>query len=262
MPNPAAYLPVPEPNRILAQNLKFEEEFEKEKATGFADRLRDYLFEIGVPPRLQKANAEMLPAPIARLKCFAAMPEKGFGLVGDGGVGKSCALVYGIKRTLWREWTEAGPARIVESPPKHGAGFEGPHRVNPRQQTEFKWIGWPAFAARMKSMAARREWTHAEASTEALIQWITTKPQSRVLILDDIGEEGVKAGSYTSEQLELLIDNAWNYECRIFWTSNHSLEQMSEATYYGYRLVSRLTGLSPDATLPPGLPDLRIHQTE
>ena len=80
-----------------------------------------------------------------------------------------------------------------------------------------------------------------------------------MLILDDIGEEQIKEDSYTSEQLEFLVDELYNYECRMMWTSNHTPDQMEAPTYYGYRLVTRLTGLAPDATLPHDLPDLRVR---
>jgi hypothetical protein len=263
MPNPTDYFPASAPNRILEENLKYEDAFEAERRDGFKDKLRDTLFSIGVPPRLHPAGPDILPPEISSLRCFDAMPEMGFGLVGEGGVGKSCALTYGIKKTLVREWAEAGPVRLVNEPPRDIRGaFEGPFRHVPTARTEFRWIGWPAFASRMKNFAARREWTNPQASTEELILWLTTFPKRRALILDDIGMEGVKSGSYTSEQLELLVDEAWNYECKVFWTSNRTVEEMAEPGFYGYRLVSRLTGLSPDAPLPSGMPDLRIRRME
>ena len=156
-----------------------------------------------------------------------------------------------------KEWIEGGPSRIEENPNKE---FQGPRVVHPKLMTQFKWVGWPAYASRMKGLASRREWTDPQASVEALVQWATREPEHRVLILDDIGMESIKEGSYTTEQLELLIDDLYNWEVRVFWTSNRSLEEMSEPRFYGYRLISRLTGLSPDATLPKDMPDLRIRK--
>jgi len=33
---------------------------------------------------------------------------------------------------------------------------------------------------------------------------------------------------------------------------------LSEPSAYGYRLLSRLTGLAPDAVLPEDMPDMRV----
>ena len=257
-PATAAFFPGSTPNRTLAKNLEYEDQFNEDRDSGFASRLHTALMEIGVPPRLQKAVPEIVPKEIQRLQCYQAFPMRPFGLVGQGGIGKSCAIVKAMKDTMIREWTEAGPSRLEEQP---GTPFEGPRVVHPKLKTQFKWIGWPAYASKMKTFASRREWLDPQASVEALIQWVTRDPEHRVLILDDIGMESIKEGSYTTEQLELLIDEAWNWECRVFWTSNRSLDEMAEPRFYGYRLTSRLTGLSPDATIPDGLPDLRIHKT-
>jgi len=260
----AAWLPVPEPNRVLAKNLEFEAQFEEEMSTGFADKIQEALFKMGVPPRIHKTTHGMVPKAIKDLRVYQSFPDKGFGLVGPGGCGKSCALVDAIRRTLVKDFTEAGPARLEDvkpDPSKPHQPFQGPRMVNNEPLTQFKWIGWPAMATRMKGLAARREWTTPGATTEALIQWVTSDPHHRkVLILDDIGMENVKADSYTNEQLELLIDEAYGWDARVFWTSNHTPEWMERQEAYGYRLVSRLTGLSLDAELPETLPDLRVRK--
>jgi DNA replication protein DnaC len=256
------YLPAPRLNRIFDKNEKLESEFETEKAHGFSERIRRLLLSIGVPPRDQKTKREIIPVEINRLKCWNAFPSYGFGVVGPAGCGKSCALVAQIRKVLVEEMIANGPARYDDT--------EQYRTVNPT--TEFKWIGWPAFASRMKNLAARREWVVPEASTEGLIQWIhTDQDHKRVLILDDLGMENVKGG-YVNEQLELLVDAAYGYEARVFWTSNKQVMDgeregqkvfgLANPAVYGPRLVSRLTGLSPDVQLPDDLPDLRIRRME
>ena len=252
------YTPGPRENRIFDQNLSYEEEFERAKRNGFAKEIKAAMFEIGVPPRTQKATCESVPKEIANLNCHNNFPATNYGLDGLGGCGKSCSLAYGIKRTLLKEMSEAGPKVIREEPPSIPGLSSTPRLVSPHRPTVFKWVGWPAMASRMKGLAARREWLDPLATVAALASWATSNPEHHVLILDDIGEEGVKAESYVSEQLELLIDELYNFECRMFWTSNHTVEALAESSCYGYRLASRLVGLSPDVHLPEGMPDLRV----
>jgi DNA replication protein DnaC len=246
---PAAYLPAPAQNKNLRDNLRYEEKFELAQGTGFAEQIRHALLEIGVPARNHPSTQEGTPPEIARLQCLQGFPTKGFGLIGPPGCGKSCAFVVALRRTLKAELTEAGPNR-----------WEDGKFIEARRWTEFKWVGWPAMAIRMKGLAARREWLVPEASTAGLIQWLATDQECRrVLVLDDLGMETLKADSYTTEQLELLIDEAYGLgTARVFWTSNKLVEDLEQPTAYGPRLMSRLLGLSPDHTLPSDMPDLRI----
>ena len=64
--------------------------------------------------------------------------------------------------------------------------------------------------------------------------------------------------SYVQEQLELLIDVAYGCEVKTFWTTNKTVEELADERVYGYRLMSRMAGLSPDITLPKDMPDLRV----
>jgi len=255
MERPIAFLPAPKQNRILEANLEFEEAFQRDMAEGFTHRMKAILTEIGVPPRLQKAELGRVPEEIKSMESFLAFPAKPFGLVGPGGAGKSCAMVNRIKTVVLHEIAEAGPRVLADLGVPGLTSNSAPY---PSTKTTFRWIGWPAFASRMKGLAARREWLDPMATTAGLIQWATADPEHRILVLDDIGEEGIKAESYVSEQLELLVDDLYNHEARLFWTSNHTPEQLSEPSAYGYRLLSRLTGLAPDAVLPEDMPDMRV----
>ena len=202
--------------------------------------------EMGIPPRDTNATRALIPEPIYRLRCYQAFPTVRFGMVGPAGCGKSNALVNQIKKVLLQELDAVGPENYQR-----------------KTGTEFRWVGWPAFAARMKNLSARREWEAQGSSTNELMLWLATEQdRPRVLIMDDIGMENLKPDSYTTEQLELLIDRAYGLEARLFWTSNKTVEQLNEPSAYGPRLISRLTGLSPDACLPPDLPDLRNRRME
>lgn len=252
-------------SKLFRKNLDQEEAFEAERAAGFAERIRrDLLERVRVSPRDLKAVQEIIPAVIQGLKCYRDFPARGFGLVGPAGCGKSNALVAAIKKVQREEIEAGGPKRWDDLD----------HLSTMAPTTEFKWVSWPALAARMKGLAARREWTLPDASTEGLISWLETDQEhKRVLVLDDLGMENLKQDSYTTEQLELLIDKAYGLEARLFWTSNKQIEDrktetgevikgLSNPLLYGPRLISRLTGLSPDvdSRLLADLPDLRVRR--
>ena len=260
--DPAGYFPGEGPSRILTQNLKFEDEFEAAKADGFETKIKKAMHEMGIPPRLQKAARGAVPDEVKNLKFYQNFPANPFGMVGPTGCGKSCALVLRIKEILKEDLEKAGPTRIEEVNPTHRLPhipFEGTRTVLASPYHQFKWIGWPSFTVHMKSLASRREWNDPRASVFSILEWACREPERRILILDDLGMENAKAEAYTTEQLELLVDEAYNNEVRIFWTSNRSPEDLEKPHVYGPRLVSRLTGASPDAQLPITLPDLRVR---
>lgn len=196
------------------------------------------LAAMGIPPRIIKSFPDRVPTEIRSLTSYQDFPARPFGLVGESGVGKSSAFASAIRSLI-----------------TDGATLE------------FRWVGWVSTAIRMKNAASRREWDSPEASTFALIEWVQESPTTHILIMDDLGMEFPKAAKadgdptrgwvYTSEQLELLVDEAWNHEARLYWTSQREVEELEQL--YGSRLMSRLVGLSPDARLPKGMPDLRVR---
>jgi DNA replication protein DnaC len=217
------------------------------------------LDSIGVPPRLRKADRCRIPSIICdNLSLF---PDESFGFVGPGGSGKSCALVASTKEVLLRLYEKAGPATYGGTSVGTQGAMEGSVLRMPVLDLEFMWIGWPAAATRMKNLASQRKWDEPESSVHPLCQWLKADPARHVLVVDDIGMERI--GDHTSEQLELLIDTAYNHECRFFWTSEYptASKDGNEKTLrklYSYRLVSRLTGLAPPIRLPEDMPDLRV----
>jgi hypothetical protein len=267
---PIDYMPADEQSRILSANLDYQEQFDHDRAGGFAAAIKAAMNEIGVPPRLQKAEYEVIPKAILDLRGMASFPNEPFGLVGPGGIGKSCALAWAIKSVIKREILAAGPTRLELVNDKAWQGSKVTQIVHPRTKTSFKWIGWPARATHMKAAASRREWDSPLATLFAEREWLCADVENRVLILDDIGMENPKDGAYSTDQLELLIDEAYDHEAKVFWTSNlpvspesrdeNGKDERSLRGTYGYRLVSRLIGLSPDAKRMPGtMPDLRVN---
>lgn len=259
-----AYFPLPSADYAFQRNLDLQEGFEKARQAGFVDSLARDLDAMGVPPRLRRASHDKVPLPIHTAPGFGRFPSVNFGLVGLGGVGKSCALVSSIKTELCRLYSKAGPATCGGPPVEERAatrGMEGAVLRIPTLDLEFKWIGWPTAATLMKNLASQRKWDEPESSVHPLCQWLKADPPRHILIVDDIGMERI--GDYTSEQLELLIDTAYNHECRFFWTSEYPTASKDEnlktlRKVYSYRLVSRLTGLAPMIHLPDGMPDLRV----
>lgn len=201
------------------------------------------LVEAGVSPRLRKSIATRVPAEIARLASYQAFPARPFGMVGPSGIGKSSALVAAMRQAIHAEMT-AGAVK-----------------------TTFRWVYWVSAAIDMKAVVSRGDWENPRANLFCLADWVLADTEHHVLVLDDIGMEfpkGAKAvenptrgWTYTTEQLERMIDDLWNFEARVFWTSQRTPVEME--ALYGERLMSRLIGLAPDAMLPPGMPDLRIR---
>jgi hypothetical protein len=163
---------------------------------------------------------------------------------------------------LFKLYEKAGPATYGGPFVKKQGEMEGSVMRVPVLDLEFKWIGWPAAATRMKNLASQRKWEEPESSILPLCKWLKADPSRHVLIVDDIGMENI--GNYTSEQLELLIDTAYNHEGIFFWTSEWVTASKDEGEktlrkLYSYRLVSRLIGLAPMVQLPADMSDLRVR---
>lgn len=236
-------------------NLKAEDEYEEEKRHGFQFRLKRELDALSIPPRTQKAKLERIPQEIRNLVAFQKFPEFSFGMAGPGGCGKSCALVWLIKRYLIDEYNKTGPTKFV---PGEKVGFQGISVKQAEQRTTILWLNWPSVAISMKHLAARREWDKQDSSLLAIIGRIQQDPENTLLFVDDFGMENIKGEkSYVQEQLELLIDTAYGFEVRTFWTTNKTVEELADDRLYGYRMMSRMAGLSPDVVLPKDMPDLR-----
>lgn len=206
------------------------------------DAVPNLLVEAGVSPRLKRSIAAKVPSEIARLESYKAFPAKPFGMVGPSGIGKSSALVAAMRQAIYVELLEGA------------------------QKTRFRWIYWVSTAIDMKGAVSRGDWDSPRSNLLGLTDWVLGDPEHHVLILDDMGMEfpkGAKAQenptrgwTYTSEHLERMIDDLWNNEAKVFWTSQRKVTEME--ALYGERLLSRLIGLSPDVELPPNMPDLRI----
>lgn len=219
---------------------------------------------IGIPPRLRSAKVDEVPREIATMNSMGLFPTLPFGLVGPPGCGKSCALSAKIRENLVADKRKFGPNKWrVEN--MAGVGLERgivtakPVLISWEPHYRFRWIGWPAYSVRMKRLAANREWTNPEASLETVIEWIKADPKRNIAIIDDLGMERIKGEKgYVQEQLELLVDEAFNADAKLFWNSNHSVEELQREANYGQRFMSRLCSMSPDKELPKNMPDLRV----
>ena len=244
-------------DQTFEKNLEIEDKFAEEKRHNFDFRLKRDLNAMTVPPRAQKAKLDMIPQDIQKLTVFQKFPEFPFGLTGPGGCGKSCAFAWLVKRFLINEYIALGPSYFVH---KADGMFQGVSIQEEPVRTSLLWLNWPSVAITMKHLAARREWDKQEASLLSIIERIRVAPATTILFIDDFGMENIKGEkSYCQEQLELLIDVAYGCEVRTFWTTNKTVEELGEERLYGYRMMSRMAGLSPDVKLPVNLPDLRIR---
>lgn len=243
-------------DQTFERNLKAEDEFREEKRHGFEFRLKHDLDLLSIPPRTQKAKLDKIPQEIQRLVAFMKFPEFPFGLAGPGGCGKSCAFAWLIKRFLVDEYNRFGPKVFAYQKADKFQGIAVPVEHN---RTNILWLNWPSVAIVMKHLAARREWDKPEASLLSLIDRLRQQPENTLLFIDDFGMENIKGEkSYVQEQLELLIDVAYGCEVKTFWTTNKTVEELADERVYGYRLMSRMAGLSPDIALPKDMPDLRV----
>lgn len=252
-----AYFPEPTQTKIFNEELWLQDEYEKERGHGFAFRIQRILGQIGVPPRLHRAVLDTVPPVIRNKRVYEAFPARSFGMTGPGGCGKSAAIVVGIKKKLEADSITFGPDQMVPS----DNGMQGIFtRKSFEPRENWIWINWPATAVEMKQLASRREWTNPAASLLPIMEQLKARPEKTIVILDDFGMENIKGEkAYVQEQLELLVDVAYNWEARVFWTSNHSFEALADERLYGYRMMSRMAGLAPDLKLPEELPDLRAR---
>lgn len=192
---------------------------------------------VGVPASL----ARMLRDP--RLSVVAMVngvtPERGFGLVGATGTGKTFALAAILKSMAASRW-------------KRLAAVEGM-----RATKQFaRWVRWPEVVAefRFRSM---RDGGMAEVE-RTVAEWADVE----VLVVDDLGAErarGDYSEDWTSSLLDLVVDRRYNAMRPTWWTANLAPEEMVQR--YGTRLWSRLTGQNP-ALVVPTVPDLRVVGTE
>lgn len=154
------------------------------------------------------------------------IPQFGFGIGGEAGVGKTCAMVAMLKlhlRSAYRRRRE------------HGAHAIAPEKI----RSLYCWVDWPRMAHELRTFAvARPEWVANQ---------VKTMSRANVLILDDLGSERRKGDyqdDYAAAELDFVVASS-RYRAMLptWYTTNLSLEKL--AGFYGARFASRLVSESP-----------------
>lgn len=193
--------------------------------------------ETGIPEKIaQAARVNRIPEEIRRQlpSTFRkAMAEgslvfpggKGFGLDGDVAVGKTYAVAAYVRRWLW-SWFD----RAVE----HWDWADG---QLPDARGLVTWATWPRTYS----------WIQAHAiEGEAISAFTRIATKARLLILDDLGREGMPAKPagvpFAHRVLDDLISLRYDRALPVIWTANNAKEF---SKFYDAALVSRLLDGSP-----------------
>lgn len=200
---------------------------------------------VGMTKREASATVEAMPAALRRMlhdprlgvsvMVTGVTPERGFGLMGATGTGKTFALAALLKVMAQNRWLRLAPT----------------HGLMAKKQFA-RWVRWPEVVAQFR-MAAMRDGGH-----DAVERMVDEWSEVEVLVVDDLGAERVKASyseEWTSSLLDLVVDRRYNEMRPTWWTANLTPEEFGQR--YGSRLWSRLTGQNP-AMVVPSVPDLRV----
>lgn len=219
-----------------------------EWAAGFVARRsveeRSIVHKGGMGPLEMDADLTRIPPQISGLikPYFTALasgsiPERGFGLMGGAGVGKTMAMACYIKHLVGCRWSTA-------------------LRLRDPSLTRFqlRWVPWPDMAAEIRMVSTR------DGGMEQVHEQMNKLARVEVLVLDDLGAERIRE-NYTSDfavgLLDVVVDRRSRNALPTWWTSNMDLGAL--AGRYGARFMSRLTGMGRELAIP-ALPDLRRRQ--
>ena len=184
---------------------------------------------MAVMNRIPKEIKQRLPQKSVKSLNGGEYPEKGFGIGGNTGGGKSMALAA-ILKTCFKEKAKANAPKM---------GHFNIARV--------LWSCWPDEVNYLRAHAL-------DSDTAERILALQTVP---LLILDDLGRERIR-GSYAEDwaasQLDGIINHRYRHEMPILWTTNVPAAHL--VVLYGSALVSRLTGDNPLIWFND-LPDMR-----
>lgn len=187
------------------------------------------LTEIGLEPREMRADQSKVDPDFkthimeyARELLDGEIPERGFGIFGETGVGKTYAMTCLFRVHFL--------ARIRKTRAEGGRG---------RKASEvYCWVDWPAESHWMRSHAvSASEWVSNR------VKKLCTVP---VLILDDLGSERRKGDyqeDYACGELDYIISARYRACLPTWYTTN--LTSTGLAQFYGARMISRLCGENP-----------------
>lgn len=212
-----------------------------------ADRIMPgWLASAGMNRRESDAQVGLIRSPLAR-QLYAPdlgvrdmlagqRPERGFGLSGGVGVGKTFALAAIMKLFILARW-------------KMTAAVEGSRAI----RRSLAWVRWPEEVSDMRTRAATREHGMHESAER-----IAELSRVEYLVLDDMGAERMRGPydeDWAASQLDLLIDRRYNQRLPTWYTTNLAPSVFVER--FGSRLYSRLCGHNPLIEVQSA-PDLRI----
>lgn len=164
-----------------------------------------------------------------------AIPDRGLGVAGIAGIGKSFALAAILKTCVFR-WLKVQLERY---------GAKGTEAL------WLSWLRWPETVQRIRTTSLR------DGGHEEIAEWVEGWSKVPLLVLDDLGAERIR-GSYEEDFATSMLDQVIDARCGAmlptWFTTNLNFDALRGRI--GARMFSRL---SQDATLvelPEG-PDLR-----
>jgi hypothetical protein len=219
-----------EADRLLAQADRLVEV--ELMDAGLEDRERGATVD-RIPPEIRRR----LPPTIVRGMVAGELPERGFGLSGTSGIGKTMALSAIVK-----QYAMARLQRIARA-----GEFK-------RARGWLAWVPWKATTETVRALSME-ERGHAEVN-----RLMERYARAEVLVLDDLGAERIRgnyADDWATSQLDRIVDLRDRKMLPLWYTSN--LDAAALQKFYGSRLWSRLCGIAPLVELGSG-PDLRLRR--
>lgn len=187
-----------------------------------------------VRERIPSAIAKAIPRDVTEALKDGRSPERGFGLWGATGCGKTQAIAC-----LVRVYVEGAVRRLA---PEMG--------VVP-DDVGLTWCSWVEEA----------DWLRKNGKESALIaKRIRRLSEVPVLVLDDLARErrrGAPGEDFASGQLDVVLDARSRDMRPTIWTANLGAADLTSV--YGAALVSRLEGENPGAQVKGQ--DLRIQRS-
>lgn len=181
------------------------------------------LLVVGLSPLEARAEWALVAAawrdllvPVYDVLGRSRLPERGIGLSGPAGCGKTFAVA-----AMVRGFVKAG--------------------INRTMNTNFgdlRWCSWPWAVQEARGMSGSGQ--------PDVNRWLTRVTTATMLILDDLGAErtkGVVGEDFAIGLLDLIMDARARHGRATLYTTN--LNERELGTMYGSRVYSRLVGLNP-----------------
>nr|WP_320132364.1 hypothetical protein [uncultured Holophaga sp.] len=158
---------------------------------------------------------EMRSLELAPLFDLPSPRDRGFGLIGPTGTGKTWRLVQALGTHL------DGIVMASEDPA---------NAYRPLNYAE--WVNWPDAAEKIKGMVAKGY--HAD-----IVDLVESWETCGLLFLDDLGQERVTGeNDYSLGVVRSLLDQRYRADRPVYWTSNLGPKDL--VGIYGARMVSRM----------------------